>query len=142
MTGAELCTQAAIDLRARAAAENDPGAAAILRAMADDLDAGRADPVSAAEALRAAGHACAAHDARCDVLYSAAAAVSPRGNVERSVVGELRTERLAAFFGWRIVGYGYGGRFEAGCGEFDVAGPAMSALLAHVYAAGAPAQRG
>lgn len=139
MTGAELCTQAATDLRARADAEDDPGAAAILRSMADDLDTGRADPVSAAEALRAAGHACAADGTRCDVLYLAAAAVSPRGNVERSVVGEMRTERLAAFFGWRIVGYGYpseGARFEAGCGDFDVAGPAMSALLAHVYAAG------
>ncbi len=136
MTGAELCTQAAIDLMARADSEADPKAAEILRAMADDLDTGRADPVSAAEALRAAGHACAAHDTRCDVLYSAAAAVAPRGNVERSVVGELRAWRLAAFFGWRIVGYGYGARFDAGCGEFDVVGPAMSALLAHVYAAG------
>lgn len=138
VTGAELCTQAAIDLRARADAEGDPKAAEILRAVATSLDVGRADPVSAEEALRAAAAGRAAHATRSDVLHSAASYIRPSGD-ELLAVGRLRCERLEAFFGWRLMGYGYpsaGARFEAGCGEFDVAGPVMSALLAHVYAAG------
>lgn len=137
MTGAELCTQAAIDLRSRADAEDDPKAAEILSAVATSLDVGRADPVSAEEALRAAAAGCAAHATRSDALHAAASYIHPSGD-ELLAVGRLRCERLAAFFGWRLMGYGYpreGARFEAPRGQFRLEGEAMSALLAHVYAA-------
>ena len=107
-----------------------------------DLLAGHADPFSTAEALfvarviadRQAGTERAARSA----LERGAHLVYPRDDADLKIaVGRLRARRLAAFFGWEVTGYDYpgeGARFAAPNGDVRLEGPAMSTLLAYVYA--------
>ena len=138
----DVCVQAAAILSAVAADTEDPTSAAVLRAQAADLLACHADPFSAAEALFAArviaDRQTDAERAARRALERGAHLVYPRDDADlKSAVGRLRAARLAAFFGWEWSGYGYpgeGASFVTPSGEVSLDGPAMSALLAYVYA--------